>query len=259
MRTKPSQVSTPSAALPGDTTELDADSVDALAAEAEDEAYVSPPPLSSQSLSLLYSYTTPPPTSALSAFAARLAQSTSATSSSSSSSSLAGHLPLLEQCLIHESFWAGVRTLPPSDTRQSYTNYNDAPHEQHNGPLATLGNALLGTLTSELLFASFPSLPTRVQKAAVTMYAGPKSLAAVAASWGVCPTRFDLRTVGVDAEEGRKTSKKDRAYGHLVGGVGGANKKKDLSRTDGAAGMGLVRWNRMVSGRGAKAGFSSTV
>lgn len=42
-----------------------------------------------------------------------------------------------------------------------------------------------------------------------------------------------------------KQSKGDRAYGHLVGGVGPG--KIEKSEFDGAAGMGLARWNRRVS------------
>lgn len=75
------------------------------------------------------------------------------------------------------------------------------------------------------------------------MYAGPKILAAVAGSWGVGPSRLDRREVG--REDQGKISRKERAYGHLVGGVGPA--RKVPSGLDGAAGAGLVRWNRQVS------------
>lgn len=162
-------------------------------------------------------------------------------------------LPLLEQCLIHESFWTGVYDLPvaPLGTTRTFTNYHDEPLisntlqaklHSHNGPLATLGNALLGALTSELLLSSFPHLPSRVTKAALTMYAGPKSLAAVATSWGIGPSRLEKRLVGAE-DKGKQTSG-DRAYGHLVGGVGPGKDK--VNELDGAAGMGLVRWNRQV-------------
>lgn len=213
---------------------------------AVEDDYV-PPPLTNQTLSLLYSFTTPPSLSSLSAFANRLALSTS----TPAEHSLAEHLPLLEQALIHPSFWSGVSTLPPTSAAHRYTNFHDShlnptspsPLRASNVPLATLGNSLLGTLTSELLLASFPNLPTRVTKAALTMYAGPRSLAAVAQAWGVAPSRLDRRDVG--KEDAGKMSRKERAYGHLVGGVGGARKKD--TAVEGAAGAGLVRWNRMVS------------
>lgn len=227
--------------------------------EVEPEEEYVPPPVSNQELSILYAFTTPPPLSALSALASRLALASSV--SASSHASLQTNLPLLEQCLVHESFWLGVKELPSapegSATRR-YTQFHDTPLNistspstiprsqrlyAHNGALATLGNAVLGVLASELLLASFPHLPTRVTKAALTMYVGPKSLAAVAASWGVAPSRLELRTVG--REDVGKTTKGDRAYGHLVGGVGGGKRKE--SEIEGAAGMGLIRWNRRVS------------
>lgn len=137
------------------------------------------------------------------------------------------------------------------DGARRYTHFHDTPLASSlssntytsNASLAVLGNALLGLLTSELLLSSFPHLPTRVTKAALTMYAGPKSLAAVAKSWGIAGSRLDAVLVGKE-DEGKKTAK-ERAYGHLVGGVGG--RKKEISAMDGTAGAGLMRWNRRVS------------
>ncbi|GAA5981802.1 hypothetical protein JCM11641_007429 [Rhodosporidiobolus odoratus] len=222
---------------------------------ADQQTFV-PPPLTSSQLSLLYSYTTPPPQSALSAFASRLALSTP----QGSSSSLAANLPLIEQALIHESFWDGVRqvqdTLPSpssSSSTRRFTNFHDLPLSDsatttpvhaHNGPLAAVGNALLGTFASELLLQSFPNLPTRASKAALTLYVGPKSLVQVAsASWGVGPSRLERALVG--REDEGKVSRKERAYGHLVGGRGGGRKVgSEVGAREGAAGAGLVRWNR---------------
>ncbi|GAA5887135.1 hypothetical protein JCM6882_009459 [Rhodosporidiobolus microsporus] len=213
-----------------------------------------PPPLTSSQLSLLYAYTTPPPVSSLSAFASRLALSTT----DGASHSLADNLPLVEQALIHESFWDGVRHVQDSLSLSStsprrFTNYHDLPLSDspttthahaHNGALAQVGNALLGTFTAELLLQSFPNLPTRANKAALTLYAGPKNLAQVAAQqWGVGPSRLDRALVGKE-DEG-KMSAKERAYGHLVGGRGGARKVgNEVGAREGAAGPGLVRWNR---------------
>jgi large subunit ribosomal protein L44 len=206
-----------------------------------------PPPLSSQQLSLLYAYTAPPPLSSLSAFAARI--------SSSEYPELANNLPLVEQCLIHESFWSGIDSLPTTSHQRTYTNFHDSilsdspsttPVHASNTTLAQIGNSLLGTLTTELLLSSFPNLPTRVTKAALTLYAGPKSLAQVAKSWGVGPSRLEKALVG--REDEGKVSRKERAYGHLVGGRGGARKIGDeVGAKEGAAGSGLVRWNRKVS------------
>ncbi|KPV72719.1 uncharacterized protein RHOBADRAFT_55418, partial [Rhodotorula graminis WP1] len=229
------------------------------------DAFV-PPPLTQQQLSLLYAYTSPPPVSALAAFAARIATPSPPSSSSSSSPvpSLADNLALVEQALIHESFWEGIRTLEDqlalsataanNSTGRRFTAFHDAPladapsahspHHAHNGALAALGNSLLGTLATELVLQSFPNLPTRATKAAVTLYVGPKSLASVAQhAWGVAPSRLDLALVG--REDEGKVSRKDRAYGHLVGGKGGPRKVgNEVGAREGAAGQGLIRWNR---------------
>ncbi|POY71596.1 hypothetical protein BMF94_5381 [Rhodotorula taiwanensis] len=222
-------------------------------------------PLTQQQLSLLYAYTTPPPESALAAFAARVSLPVAAAASSSTSASepisLANELELVEQALIHESFWDGVRALQDSvaladSANRRFTNFHDAPLETttqttggsvahaHNGSLAALGNSLLGTFATELVLESFPHLPTRAAKAALTLYVGPKSLANVAnLSWGVGPTRLERALVGKE-DEG-KVSRKDRAYGHLQQGRGGARKVgNEVGAKEGAAGPGLVRWNR---------------
>ncbi|GAA6003891.1 mitochondrial 54S ribosomal protein mL44 MRPL3 [Rhodotorula paludigena] len=267
-RPHPSDLSSTQQDPDGADTESPAEPVEAAPEPQQaDDAFV-PPPLTQQQLSLLYSYTTPPPESALSAFAARIALSASASPSASSSSSaaaapvsLASHLPLVEQALIHESFWEGVRTLHDTLSLSSatapagrrYTTFHDAPLADapsttpsyaHNGALAALGNSLLGSFATELVLQSFPHLPARAAKAAVTLYVGPKSLAAVASqSWGVGPSRLDLALVGKE-DEG-KVSRKDRAYGHLVGGRGGARKLgHEVGAKEGAAGAGLIRWNR---------------
>ncbi|GAA6015850.1 hypothetical protein JCM11491_007208 [Sporobolomyces phaffii] len=237
--TRQAIVNQASEAVEGDAVAEDVDAAES----APIDDYV-PPPLSSQQLSLLYAYTAPPPLSALAAFAARI--------SSPEFPDLANNLPLVEQCLIHESFWSGIDSLPTTSHQRTYTNFHDSilsdspsttPVHASNATLAQIGNSLLGTLTTELLLSSFPNLPTRVTKAALTLYAGPKSLAQVAKSWGVGPSRLEKALVG--REDEGKVSRKDRAYGHLVGGRGGARKIGDeVGAREGAAGSGLVRWNR---------------
>ncbi|KAK4702468.1 DNA-directed RNA polymerase III subunit RPC3, partial [Phenoliferia sp. Uapishka_3] len=210
----------------------------------EDHDDFIPAPLSKHSLSLVYTFTTPPPISAISALASRLALSTR-DKSSHHSHSLSNSLPLLEQALIHPSFWTGVSTLPspPNGTTRTFTLYHDA-QKSHNASLSALGNALLGTFASELILSNFPTLPTRVVEAACTKYVGPKSLAAVAGAWGVAPSRLERSLVGTGPEEDEKRMKRsEKAYGHLVGGRGGA-RKPERSAEEGSAGAGLVRWNR---------------
>ncbi|KAK4330871.1 60S ribosomal protein L3 [Rhodotorula toruloides] len=215
------------------------------------------PPLTQGQLSLLYAYTTPPPESALTAFANRIAIPDPKTGEPLS---LASDLAIVEQALIHESFWDGVRALqdviPLSSDKnptRRYTNFHDirlsdSPTTSevfaHNGSLAALGNSLLGTFATELVLESFPNLPTRAAKAAVTLYVGPKSLAGVAGHlWGVGPSRLEKALVG--HEPPPRPSKKDLAYGHLVEGRGGARKLgPETGATETAGGPGLIRWNR---------------
>jgi large subunit ribosomal protein L44 len=64
-----------------------------------------------------------------------------------------------------------------------------------NANLAALGNSLLGMFAAEWLHASFPHLPTRVLKAAVSAYVGPLTCAAVAKEMGVVPLLRWNRTV----------------------------------------------------------------
>jgi large subunit ribosomal protein L44 len=56
-----------------------------------------------------------------------------------------------------------------------------------NNVLAPLGNSLLGFFASEYLNASYPHLPTRVLKAAVTAFVGPATCATVARETGATP------------------------------------------------------------------------
>ena len=64
-----------------------------------------------------------------------------------------------------------------------------------NGNLSTLGNALLGLFASDFVAASFPHLPTRVVKAAVSAYVGPNTCANVAKEVGAAPLLRWHRTV----------------------------------------------------------------
>ncbi|KAJ6621350.1 ribonuclease III domain-containing protein [Mycena sp. CBHHK59/15] len=56
-----------------------------------------------------------------------------------------------------------------------------------NGNLGALGNALMGLFASEYLHASYPHLPTRVLKAAVSAYVGPLTCSNVAQEMGAVP------------------------------------------------------------------------
>ncbi|TFK71664.1 ribonuclease III [Pluteus cervinus] len=105
----------------------------------------------------------PPPPSSLSAFAHRIGLASILTSNE-----------LIQQACTHPSFLVPHRHHYPQER---------APAT--NAQLATTGNALMGLFASEYVQATFPYLPTRVLKAAVTAHVGPLSCANVAQEMGV--------------------------------------------------------------------------
>ncbi len=114
----------------------------------------------------------PPPPSALSALSHRIGLGSLL------------QVPELEQACTHPSvlpFFA-----------QRHPNQKPPPA---NGNLSTLGNALLGLFASEFVAASYPHLPTRVVKAAVSAYVGPNTCANVAKEVGAAPLLRWHRTV----------------------------------------------------------------
>ncbi|KAI9064053.1 ribonuclease III [Trametes sanguinea] len=107
----------------------------------------------------------PPPRSTLAAFAHRVG--------------LANVVPstdVIEQACTHPSF---IQLF----TRQ----HPDQPLPATNASLATLGNSLLGLFATEFVNSSYPHLPTRVMKAAVSAHVGPSTCANVARELGVMP------------------------------------------------------------------------
>ncbi|KAI8996566.1 60S ribosomal protein L3 [Trametes punicea] len=107
----------------------------------------------------------PPPRSTLAAFAHRVG--------------LANVIPstdVIQQACTHPSF---IQLF----TRQ----HPDQPLPTTNAALATLGNSLLGLFATEYVNSSYPHLPTRVMKAAVSAHVGPTTCANVARELGVLP------------------------------------------------------------------------
>lgn len=107
----------------------------------------------------------PPPPSALSAFAHRIG--------------VASVLPtpeFLQQACTHHSFISLYARY-----------YPNRPLPATNANLATLGNSLLGLFATEHVNATYPYLPTRVLKAAVSAYVGPTTCANVAKEMGASP------------------------------------------------------------------------
>jgi large subunit ribosomal protein L44 len=114
----------------------------------------------------------PPPPSALSALNHRIGFGA------------ALQIPELEQACTHPS------VLPLFAKRHP----NQKP-PRANGNLSTLGNALLGLFASEFVVASYPHLPTRVVKAAVSAYVGSNTCANVTTEVGAAPLLRWCRTV----------------------------------------------------------------
>ncbi|KAI0295394.1 ribonuclease III domain-containing protein [Multifurca ochricompacta] len=106
----------------------------------------------------------PPPPSALSALSHRIGLGAVL------------QIPELEQACTHPS-------VLPLFTRR-HPNQKPPPANEN---LSTLGNALLGLFASEFVAASYPHLPTRVVKAAVSAYVGPNTCANVAKEVGAAP------------------------------------------------------------------------
>ncbi|KAF8892094.1 ribonuclease III domain-containing protein [Infundibulicybe gibba] len=102
------------------------------------------------------------PPSALSAFAHRIGLA-----------SVLETPDIVQQACTHPSFHTIHRQLLPHQ-----------PLPATNAQLAPLGNALMGLFASEYLHASYPYLPTRVLKAAVTAHVGPLTSASVAQEMG---------------------------------------------------------------------------
>lgn len=71
------------------------------------------------------------------------------------------------------------------------------PAPAANGNLATLGNSLLGLFATEHVNSTFPHLPTRVMKAAVSAYVGPTTCVNIAKEMGASQVVRWNRTVSV--------------------------------------------------------------
>jgi len=116
----------------------------------------------------------PPPPAALTAFAHRAGLG-----------KLGTNPKLIQQACTHESISLPYSQLHPNK-----------PLPLTNTNLAVLGNSLLGLFASEFVHASYPHLPRRVLKAAVSAYVGPTTCADVAREMGAAPLLRWYRAVG---------------------------------------------------------------
>ncbi|KAJ6518696.1 ribonuclease III domain-containing protein, partial [Mycena sanguinolenta] len=107
----------------------------------------------------------PPPPSALSAFAHRIGLGS----------------------VLTDTDWILQACTHPSAQHLARQQDPDAPPLDTNAHLSTLGNALMGLFATEYVHASYPYLPTRVLKAAVTAHVGPLTCSNVAQEMGAVP------------------------------------------------------------------------
>ncbi|PSR76134.1 hypothetical protein PHLCEN_2v8632 [Hermanssonia centrifuga] len=107
----------------------------------------------------------PPPPTSLTAFAYRIGLGKLVSSPD----------PILQACT-HPSF------LP---LHQKHYPHHSRPAA--NERLAVLGNSLMGLFATEYVNSTYPYLPTRVMKAAVSAYVGPTTCATIAKEMGATP------------------------------------------------------------------------
>jgi large subunit ribosomal protein L44 len=118
----------------------------------------------------------PPPPSALVAFAHRLGLQ-----------SVLSSTDIIQQVCTHPSFLTLHATYYPQEERP-----------RCNAQLATVGNAVMGLFAAEYLHASYPYLPTRVLKAAVSAQVGTSTCARVAQEMGATSLLRWHRTVSTN-------------------------------------------------------------
>ncbi|KAI1796636.1 60S ribosomal protein L3 [Ganoderma leucocontextum] len=75
----------------------------------------------------------------------------------------------------------------PSFVQLHNQQHPEQPLPATNASLATLGNSLLGLFATEFVNSSYPHLPTRVMKAAVSAHVGPTTCANLAREMGAMP------------------------------------------------------------------------
>ena len=119
-----------------------------------------------------------PPASALSAFAHRIGLA----------KIISDPEEILQACT-HPSYPPFYAAHSPAFSSSTPSASSSAASEaiRSNANLSTLGNSLLGLFATEFLHATYPHLPTRVLKAAVSAYVGPATCASVAKEMGVAP------------------------------------------------------------------------
>ncbi|KAG8906864.1 hypothetical protein FRB99_005924 [Tulasnella sp. 403] len=140
----------------------------------------------------------PPPTTALNAFASRIKLFETSPSERNTAVPPKDVSDMLTQALTHNSFLRLHSEHAPND-----------PPPRTNVEWEAMGNHLLGLFATEYVHATWPHLPTRVVKAAVTAFVGPQTCADVAREWGLTNM---VRWSEVPREEGKRPVEIQDAY-----------------------------------------------
>ncbi|KAG8956784.1 hypothetical protein FRC04_000262 [Tulasnella sp. 424] len=132
----------------------------------------------------------PPPTSSLHAFASRIRLFESSLPGEPTKQPPANLPEILTQALTHRSF---LKLLAEHASQESSTMATPRTNQEWE----VLGNHLMGLFAAEFVHASWPHLPTRIVKAAVSAYVGPQTCADVAKEWGMgnMPKEGDQKAV----------------------------------------------------------------
>ncbi|KAG8982648.1 hypothetical protein FRB90_006655, partial [Tulasnella sp. 427] len=148
----------------------------------------------------------PPPASSLHAFASRIRlfdASTPGKKQQQPHREPPANLPeILTQALTHNSFLKVLAEHAP-----------DAAPPRTNREWEALGNHLMGLFAAEYVHASWPHLPTRIVKAAVSAYVGPQTCADVAREWGLGNM---VRWTKIPKEGNQKAVNQQEAYASAV-------------------------------------------
>ncbi|KAG9051439.1 hypothetical protein FS837_006615 [Tulasnella sp. UAMH 9824] len=148
----------------------------------------------------------PPPASSLHAFASRirLFDPSLPGEPAKQSRQPPANLPeILTQAFTHQSFLKLLAEHAPEQSSVPRTNQE----------WEVLGNHLMGLFAAEFVHASWPHLPTRIVKAAVSAYVGPQTCADVAREWGLGNM---VRWTKIPKEGNQKAVNQQEAYASAV-------------------------------------------
>lgn len=151
----------------------------------------------------------PPPATSLHAFASRIRLFDSTLPGEPAAKQQPRQPPanlpeILTQALTHQSFLKLLAEHAPE---------GESSVPRTNQEWEVLGNHLMGLFAAEFVHASWPHLPTRIVKAAVSAYVGPQTCADVAKEWGLGNM---VRWTRIPKEGSQKAVNQQEAYASAV-------------------------------------------